>query len=230
MKKNLFLIIAILCAVAQGAWAQTTSGSPASQSSQQVVGKYIADQTEEQSVSVSWDSLFVDEVRAWRDGDGNIEHTNNTRDGITVTFDGPGKYCGFSYDEIYFYKADAKLNFTSTVGDITRIEISGTQVRKIYPDGWTWVPEKQVDVSHYRGKLIWEGTPADSVSMNGSDEPIDIKDISQIVFTVSGKPTAINEVKQEQSQNRKLIKDGQLIIKANGKIYNAAGVPVDTKR
>ena len=24
--------------------------------------------------------------------------------------------------------------------------------------------------------------------------------------------------------------DGQLIIKANGKIYNAAGVPVDTKR
>ena len=38
------------------------------------------------------------------------------------------------------------------------------------------------------------------------------------------------EVKQGQSQNRKLIKDGQLIIKANGKIYNAAGVPVDTKR
>ena len=198
--------------------------------SKEKIDMFINDLTEEQTVSVTWDSIFVDKVRAWRDGDGNIEHTNNTKDGITVTYDGPGKYCGFAYGEIYFYKADAKQTFTSTVGSISRIEISGVQVRTIYPEGWKWIPEEQVDVSHYRGKLIWEGTPADSVSMNGSDEPIDIKDISQIVFTVSGKPTAINEVKQGQNPNRKLIKDGQLIIKANGKTYNAAGVPVDTKR
>ena len=180
----------------------------------------------EQGDYVSWDSLFVDKVWAWRDGDGNIVNTNNTKDGITVTFDGPGKYCGFAYGEIYFYKADAKLTFTSTVGEISRIEISGTQIRKNYPDGWTWVPEEKVDVSYYRGKLIWEGTPTTSVDMNGSDDTIDIKDISKIVFTVSGKPTAIGNISQSQgqSQPRKLIKDGQLLIKVNGKTYNVAGV------
>ena len=190
------------------------------------INMFIADLTAEQTVPVSWDSLFVDKVRAWRDGDGNIEHTNNSRDGITVTFDGPGKYCGFSYDEIYFYKADARLTFTSTVGDISRIEISGTQVRTVYPDGWTWVPEEQVDVSYYRGKLIWEGTPVAAVVMNGSDETIDIKDISQIVFTINGTPTAIRNISQGQSQPRKLIKDGQLLIKHNEKTYNAAGIEV----
>ena len=193
--------------------------------SKEKIDMFIADLTAEQGFSVSWDSLFVDKVRAWRDGDGNIEHANNTRDGITVTFEGPGKYCGFSYDEIYFYKADAKLTFTSTVGDISRIEISGTQVRTVYPDGWTWVPEEQVDVSHYRGKLIWEGTPADSVVMNGSDETIDIKDISKIVFTINVK-TAIDNISQGQSQPRKLLKDGQLLIKHNDKTYNAAGIEV----
>ena len=193
--------------------------------SEEKIDMFIADLTAERGFSVSWDSLFVDKVRAWRDGDGNIELANNTRDGITVTFEGPGKYCGFSYDEIYFYKADAKLTFTSTVGDISRIEISGTQVRTVYPDGWTWVPEEQVDVSHYRGKLIWEGTPADSVVMNGSDETIDIKDISKIVFTINVK-TAIDNISQGQSQPRKLLKDGQLLIKHNDKTYNAAGIEV----
>lgn len=193
--------------------------------SEEKIDMFIADLTAEQGFSVSWDSLFVDKVRAWRDGDGNIEHANNTRDGITVTFDGPGKYCGFSYGEIYFYKADAKLTFTSTVGNISRIEISGTQVRTVYPDGWTWVPEEQVDVSHYRGKLIWEGTPADSVVMNGSDETIDIKDISKIVFTINVK-TAIRNISQGQSQPRKLMKDGQLLIRHNDKTYNTAGIEV----
>ena len=194
-KKKLFMLAALLCTTTT--WAQD---------------------------SVAWDSIFVDKLRAWRDGDGTVENMNNTGDGITVTFDGPGKYCGFAYGEIYFYKADAKLTFTSTVGDISRIEISGIQLRKIYPDGWKWIPETQVDVSYYRGKLIWEGTPAASVEMNSSDETIDIKDISQIVFTISGKPTNIKEVKQGQSPNRKMIKDGQLLIKTNGKIYNVVGV------
>lgn len=111
------------------------------------------------------------------------------------------------------------------MGNISRIEISGTQVRTVYPDGWTWIPEQQVDVSQYRGKLIWEGTPAASVVMNGSDETIDIKDISKIVFTINNT-TAIRNISQGQSQPRKLMKDGQLLIRHNDKTYNAAGIEV----
>lgn len=62
--------------------------------------------------------------------------------------------------------------------------------------------------------------------MNGSDETISIKDISQIVFTISDTPTAIGEIKKQpkHQQNRKLIKDGKLLIQRDGKTYNTAGI------
>jgi len=73
-------------------------------------------------VNIHWDANFVENVVAWRNGDGTIVHGNNSKDGITVTFDGPGKYCGFYTGDIYFYKAGALLTFTSTVGKISHIE------------------------------------------------------------------------------------------------------------
>lgn len=37
---------------------------------------------------VTWDTPFVENVVAWCNGDGTVAHENNSKDGITVTFDG----------------------------------------------------------------------------------------------------------------------------------------------
>ena len=177
---------------------------------------------------VTWDTPFVENVVAWCNGDGTVVHENNSKDGITVTYDGPKKYCGFYTGEIYFYRAETQLTFTSTVGDISHIEIKGVTHTgsKVFPADWTWVKGEKIDAMYVNVTLSWDGTPASSVVMNGSDETISIKDISQIVFTISDTPTAIGEIKTQpkHQQNRKLIKDGKLLIQRNGKTYNAAGI------
>jgi hypothetical protein len=40
--------------------------------------------------------------------------------------------------------------------------------------------------------LSWDGTPSYSVVMDSSDQRMDILDISQIVFTLSDTPSAID--------------------------------------
>jgi hypothetical protein len=145
-------------------------------------------------VNICWDADFVENVVAWRDGNGTIVNENNSKDGITVTFDGPGKYCGFYTGDIYFYKADAQLTFTSTVGKISHIEIKAkTHTNdKVFPEGWTWVKGEKIDPMYVNITLSWDGTPSSSVVMNSSDQTISIMDISQIVFTISDTPSAMD--------------------------------------
>ena len=178
--------------------------------------------------SVTWDAEFVENIVAWRNADGTIVHANNSKDSITVTFDGPGKYCGFNTGEIYFYKADATLTFTSAEGCISHIEITGVThtVAAVFPAGWTWLSGEQIDPMYVGGTLSWSGDPASSVVMNGSDETISITDISQIVFTITDGLDAIDEIKQEYTPGRKFMKNGQLFIERAGKTYNALGVVV----
>ena len=71
------------------------------------------------------------------------------------------------------------ITFSSTSGNISKIEIYGTDNSECaIPSGWTYESSK----------LTWQGTPAQSVTLNGVDgEPgadIHIDNISQIVFTV----------------------------------------------
>lgn len=178
--------------------------------------------------SVTWDADFVENVVAWRNGDGTIEHADNSMAGITVTFDGPGKYCGFATGDIYLYKADALLTFTSTVGNISHIDIMGVThvVDVVFPAGWTWVSSERIDPMYVRGTLSWDGTPAAWVVMNGSDETIYIMDISQIVFTISDTPAAIDKTEHVETTTpcRKYMQNGLLLIERNGKTYNALGV------
>ena len=137
-------------------------------------------------VNILWDANFVENVVAWRDGYGNIVNENNSKDGINVTFDGPGKYCGFYSGDIYFYKADALLTFTSTVGKISHIEIKAKTHTsdKVFPAGWTWVKGEKIDAMYVNITLSWDGTPSSSMVMDSSDQRMDILDISQIVFTI----------------------------------------------
>lgn len=138
-------------------------------------------------VNICWDTNFVENVVAWCDGDGTVVHENNCKDGITVTFDGPGKYCGFYTGDIYFYKAGAQLTFTSSVGKISHIEIKAVTHTndKVFPAGWTWVKGEKIDSMYVNVTLTWDGTPSSSVVMDSSDTRIDILDISQIIFTIS---------------------------------------------
>lgn len=99
-------------------------------------------------------------------------------------------------------------------------------VGAVFPAGWTWVSGEQIDPMYVRGTLSWDGTPAAWVVMNGSDETIYIMDISQIVFTISNAPAAIDKTGHVETTApcRKYMQNGLLLIERSGKTYNALGV------
>ena len=122
--------------------------------------------------TITWNSSYISSINhAPYDGDGTVSNS-----GITASFNwGAGLYD--SGIQIWS-SSEYQLTFSSTVGNISKIEISSDYVQNL-PEGQGW----SLDGS----TVTWEGTPASSVTLSGNDGfdvDININGISQIVFTV----------------------------------------------
>ena len=170
------------------------------------------------SDTITWNHYFCMNVEAYYDEDEEcVIEANNTKDGITLTFVGSEIDDGLTGDYIELYDESSILTFTSTVGNIQKIEIYYTENNNAIPDGWT------LDATN--NKFVWEGTPAAAVNMVKGDGDVDFG-IDHIVFIVEsqGGTTAVENVQTNHVQATKFFRDGQLLIKKNGKIYNVQGV------
>ena len=112
-----------------------------------------AGQDEGEGVDIVWDADSWNGIQAYMNGE-DIVHVNNSKDGITITFDGGDFENGLKDGKIKLDNSDNKLIFTSTVGKIKKIEIRGYASYK--PEGWS-----------RDGGLMWEGTPSDVVELFG---------------------------------------------------------------
>ena len=125
-----------------------------------------------QETTITWNSSFI----------GSISHSqfddaaSVPQNGITASFTFG---VGLNNSELIIWSSpDNQLTFSSTVGNISKIEIYVDDVENMPEDqGWTFDGTK----------MTWEGTPASSVTLSGNSsfgEDIYISSISQIVFTV----------------------------------------------
>ena len=153
--------------------------------------------------------------------DGATIALDNSKDGISVTYGGYDDMDGWGGGYIYLYGAsESKMIFSSTVGDISKIEIYYSDNIGGTPADWT------LDATN--NKFVWEGTPAASVDMKkGSADNIGFA-VDHIVFTIEsqGGETAVENVQTNQVQGTKILRDGMLLIEKNGKIYNVMGAEV----
>ena len=77
------------------------------------------------------------DIDAYYDGDEEcVIEANNTKDGITLTFVGSEVDDGLAGDYIELFDESSILTFTSTVGNIHKIEIYYTENLAYTPDGW----------------------------------------------------------------------------------------------
>ena len=106
-----------------------------------------------EGVDIVWDADSWNGIQAYMNGEDYV-HANNSKDGITITFDGGDFENGLKDGKIKLDNSDNKLIFTSTVGKIKKIEIRGYASYK--PEGWS-----------RDGGLMWEGTPSDVVELFG---------------------------------------------------------------
>ena len=173
---------------------------------------------------ILWDYNLCTSIMAGSPRDElEILNYHNTQGGITVTAEVDYMHgdveAGFMYGGIVF-ECSGKLIFTSAVGNITHIEISGDRYDDPEIAGWTWTQE----VFDY-GTLSWTGNAA-SVELPIA-QPTTLEN-TEVKFTLKdGGTTAIeNENLKSEIINHKFIKDGMLLIEKNGKIYNAQGAEV----
>ena len=121
--------------------------------------------------TIIWTQDFINNIDGYV-SDGNGYTTNNTNSGISVTAQGTGEtMLNFSGGMINCMEGSGSITFTSSVGKIKKIEISAMMIENCSGDGWS------ID---YEYGATWEGTAANSVSMNVGQ----VLGISQIVFTV----------------------------------------------
>ena len=129
-----------------------------------------------------------------------------TKDGVTIT-------CGgIEWEDLDFYNGGT---FTTDLGNFTKIEVYAGMVTTPLGEGWSGNSERQT----------WTGN-ASSVSFSGeimsAGEEVNLK------FTIepSGSATAVENVQTNQVQGTKILRDGQLLIERDGKLYNATGAEV----
>ena len=164
---------------------------------------------------ITWDNDFCSNVIAYSDWSGQHVEENNTKDGITVT-SSDSESNGMQGGLINLYYQENILTFTSTVGDISKIEVYYSANYGSTPNGWT------LDATNK--KFVWEGTAAAAVDMVGGYVYFIV---DYIVFTIAGStPTAVENVQTNHVQGTKILRDGMLLIEKNGKIYNVMGAEV----
>ncbi len=154
------------------------------------------------TTTVTWNSSTLSSIDIY-DGE------SFTTDGVTLTsLDGmidveTGMWMGNS--------DDASFKFSTSLGNFTRIEITG-DIYVLGGSGWTETSPG----------AVWTG------DANETTFGKFFEDVSQIVFTIgAAAPTAIENVQSDKVQATKFFRDGQLLIEKNGKIYNAQGVEVE---
>ena len=130
-----------------------------------------------QETTITWNSSFINSVNIMPWGHDSGVSTSNG--GITATFT---ENAGLSSSGITIGNSSAYgITFSTTTGNISKIEIYGTDnSANGLPSGWSY--------DETETKVTWQGTSAPSVTMNGVNagpgEDVHIDYISQIVFTV----------------------------------------------
>lgn len=127
--------------------------------------------------TITWTSTFINSVSImpW----GHDSGVSASDGGITATFT---ENAGLSSSGITIGNSSAYgITFSTTTGNISKIEIYGTDnSANGLPSGWSY--------DETETKVTWQGTSAPSVTMNGVNagpgEDVHIDYISQIVFTV----------------------------------------------
>ena len=136
----------------------------------------------------------------WNGYDLPSSGTSFTKDGVTLT-------CTID-DDVY-----GPGTFTTDLGNFTQIVVSGDEACYIdATDGW----------SGNINQKTWTGNAA-SVSWGGTIYSFSY-DVT-FVFTIepSGSATAVENVQTNQVQGNKILRDGQLLIERDGKVYTITG-------
>ena len=146
-------------------WSTGGSGIPSGWTRKNPDGTpYVTETT------ITWNSSYIGSSILHDNAADDEEYTQG---GITLALPGGG---GSSFmDHALYIEEEYAITFTSTVGNISKIEISY--------DDFVNLPEGQ-DWSFDGSTVTWEGTPASSVTLSAISETIVIIGISQIVFTV----------------------------------------------
>ena len=146
-------------------WSTGGSGIPSGWTRKNPDGTpYVTETT------ITWNSSYIGSS-IWHDNAADDEEY--TQDGITLAL--PGGGASSFMDQALYISEEYAITFTSTVGNISKIEISYDDFVSL-PEGQGW---------SFDGLTVtWEGTPASSVTLSASSETIVIIGISQIVFTV----------------------------------------------
>ena len=171
---------------------------------------------------ILWDLNLCTSIMAGSPRDElEILNYHNTQGGITVTAEVDYMHgdveAGFMYGGIVF-ECSGKLIFTSAVGNITHIEISGDRYDDPEIAGWTWTPGEGGD----NGTLSWTG---DAASVELPITQSTTLENTEIEFTLEGGATAIENTAVDTKAVKRIV-NGQLLIEKNGKIYNAIGAEV----
>ena len=156
------------------------------------------------TTTVTWNSSTLSSIDIY-DGE------SFTTDGVTLTsLDGmidveTGMWMGNS--------DDASFKFSTSLGNFTRIEITG-DIYALGGSSWTETSPG----------AVWTGDANETIF------GMFFENVSQIVFTIGAaepQPTGVENVQTNHVQATKFFRDGQLLIEKNGKIYNAQGVEVE---
>ena len=131
----------------------TVSGTPTANT------EITVPDAESSSKIVTWGSSVINNI------DDNYTDTTN---GITLTKSGSG-YAFLDYGD-WMTSGDVTLNFTTTTGKFSSIEIVASTIY----DGGNWTKDGN--------KLKWNGTPSNSVSLSGSG--LYLEGVSSINFVI----------------------------------------------
>ena len=123
--------------------------------------------------TVTWDTTVVSGIRI------DSQSTPFSKDDITLSCSGTG--ATFDSSNIMIMQ-DSGLNFVTSAGNFTRIEIACVASSGRLPDGW----------SRSDANLVWEGS-SNSVSLMSTGRPIMANNISSITFTLepAGDPMTV---------------------------------------
>lgn len=157
--------------------------------------------------AVIWNSSKVAGIEIWSDG-------SFESDGITVAVSSEEDNAFFAESDIYLDDAEDKFTFSSSVGNIMKIEIHHSDYGNWYGPsaGWNGDDDYEGDGG---GTFTWEGTPAAEVTLSSSDETGDINDITSIVFTIEYAPAGPTAYTLAESTVG-------MIVGTDGKAYAAA--------
>lgn len=135
-----------------------------------------------QARPIQWKAQFLESVQAYCTIDhGALAHMNNTKDGITCTYEGTVGLNGLHDRQIQISNTDSKLTFTHETTNIAKIEIYG--MLSGFSDTefgeWKWDATNE--------KLVWEGTPTLSVAIvSQPSKSLSIYEVGRITFRLEG--------------------------------------------